>query len=98
VYGLRKEYLVGIALGAMLGAAASALSGVFGYAMTLNEGLVWGAAIGGIISAIPQFTRSGAVLTRGSNSGLNLLVGLAGSLVFIAIVIVLTILITRLLL
>ncbi len=98
MYGLRKEYLVGIALGALLGAAASGLSGVFGYAMTLNEGLLWGAAIGGILSAIPQFARSGAVLTRGSHSGVNLLVGLAGSLVYIAIVIVLTILLTRLLL
>lgn len=95
MYGLRREYLIGIVLGAALGAAASGLSGIFGYGLTLNDALVWGAVMGGILSAIPQFSRSGAVLTRSSRSGLNLLVGFAGGLVYIVVIAVLALLLVR---
>lgn len=98
VYGLRKEQLVGITIGALVGAAVSGLACVLGCSLTLNEGLVWGAVVGGILSAIPQFTRSGAVLTRSTHRGWNLLVGAVGGLIYIFVIVVLTIFLARLLL
>jgi hypothetical protein len=98
MYGLRREQLIGMVLGAVLGGFVSGTGRVPGRALTLGEGLLWGAAIGGILSAIPQFGRSGAVLTRRTHAGVNLLVGLAGGLVYIVVIVLLAILLTKLLL
>lgn len=98
VYGLRKEQLVGITIGAVAGAAVSGLGGVLGCSLTLNEGLFWGAVVGGILFAVPQLTRSGAVLTRSTHRGWNLLVGAVGGLIYSVVIAVLTILLARLLL
>ena len=96
MFGLRRGQLFGIALGAALGAIVSVLARVQGSELALNDGIFWGAVIGGILSAIPQFARSGAVLTRSTHSGLNLAVGLLGSLIFVVVVGALAILLARL--
>ena len=98
MYGLRREQLIGMVLGAVLGGFVSCTGRVAGRTLTLGEGLLWGAAIGGILAAIPQFGRSGAVLTRRSHSAVNLLVGLVGSLAYIVAIVLLAILLTKLLL
>ena len=97
MFGLRREQLVGIALGAVLGGIVSLLAHTLGGELALNDGILWGAVSGGLLSASPQFARSGAVLTRSTNSGLNLAVGLLGTVLFVVVVGALAILLAKLL-
>jgi len=97
MFRLRWQHIVGLVAGALLGAAASGLGGVFGYSLTLGDGLFWGGVIGGILAGVPEFAQAGAVLTRSERPLWNLLVGLVGSLVFLGVVIGLTSLIYALL-
>jgi hypothetical protein len=82
---LHKQHLYGLATGAVLGGVAWVLGPALGYTLALNDGIFWGAVIGGILSGLPDFTRSGAILTRGNSHVVNLVVGLTGSLLFVAI-------------
>jgi hypothetical protein len=80
--GIRKSHVIGILIGGLLGAVASGLLGRFGISMTLNEAVLWGAAIGGILAGIPQFAQSGAVITQNPRSVWNPVIGLAAGLLF----------------
>jgi hypothetical protein len=83
MYGLHRNHVIAVLAGALLGAVISFLAGALGFALALNDGIFWGAVIGGIVAGIPQFAQSGAVLTQGTNSLWNLLVGLVGGVVFL---------------
>ena len=78
--GIRKSHVVGILLGGLLGAAFSGVIGLFGLSIALNEAILWGAAIGGILAGLPQFAQSGAVITQKPDSAWNPIVGLVGGL------------------
>ena len=81
---LRWTHVVGAVAGALLGTAIAALSGALGHAVKLNDGLFWGAVIGGVLSGIPQFAQSGAVLTRSQHKSWNTAVGLAAGMAFLS--------------
>ncbi len=85
MFGLRSQHLIGMLAGALLGIVAVGLGNTFGYALVLSDGLFWGAVIGGVLAGVPQFASSGAILTRSENQILNLLVGLVGGLLFLAV-------------
>jgi hypothetical protein len=78
--GIRRSHVIGILVGGLLGAVVSGLIGLFGLSMALNEAVLWGAAIGGLLAGIPQFAQSGAVITQNPDSAWNPLIGLAGGL------------------
>jgi hypothetical protein len=80
--GIRKSHVIGIVVGGLLGAVISGLFGRFGISMALNEAVLWGAAIGGILAGIPQFAQSGAVITQNPSSVWNPVIGLAAGLLF----------------
>jgi hypothetical protein len=79
----RRQHLFGLFIGALLGLMAAGLGTVLGYGLALDDGLFWGAAIGATLASVPDFARSGAVLTRGDNQAVNLIVGLVGSVLFL---------------
>ena len=78
--GIRRSHVIGILFGGLLGAVASGLVGVFGLSIALNEAILWGAAVGGILAGIPQFAQSGAVITQNPDSPWNPVIGFAGGL------------------
>jgi hypothetical protein len=84
--GIRQSHVVGLVVGALVGAAIAALSSVFDYDISVGDGLFWGAVSGSVLAGVPQFTQSGAVLTRRDNSTLNLVVGLIASMLFLVFV------------
>jgi hypothetical protein len=93
---VRQHYLIGLVGGAGLGAVAAALSGVLGHSLSLGDGFFWGAVVGGILAGAPQFAESGAVLTRRDNRALNTVVGVAGSLVVLGVIVGVALALTRL--
>jgi hypothetical protein len=97
MFRFRWQHVMGLVVGALLGAVAAGLGHSFDYALSLNDGLLWGAVIGGILAGVPQFAQSGAVLTGSESRAWNLAVGIAGSLVFLGVVVVLVFLALRLL-
>lgn len=86
MFRLRWQHVVGLVVGALLGAVAAGLAQSFDYALSLNDGLFWGAVIGGILAGVPQFAQSGAVLTRSESRAWNLAAGFAGGVVFLGVV------------
>jgi len=78
--GVRKSHLVGILVGGVVGAAVSGVIGLLGLSLALNEAILWGAALGGLLAGAPQFAQSGAIITQNPDSVWNPLVGLAGGL------------------
>ncbi len=96
MWGIRWSHLVGLLVGAGAGALVAALGGTLGYALSLNDGLFWGAVTGGILAGVPQFIASGAVLTRRENRALNLVVGVVGGLVVLALTMVVAVVLARL--
>ena len=83
--GIRRSHVIGILLGGLLGAVVSGLVGVFGLSIALNEAILWGAAVGGILAGIPQFAQSGAVITQNPDSRWNPVIGFAGGLLIFGI-------------
>ncbi len=94
--GLRQHHLVGIFAGALLGLVASSLGSMLGYDFAPDDGLLWGAVIGGLVAGMPQFAQAGAVLTGGENRTWNALVGIVGGLVLIGVIGVLATLLVKL--
>ena len=79
-----------------MGLVASSLGNVFGLALAPNDGLFWGAVVGGLLAGMPQFAQAGAVLTRSENHTWNALVGIVGGLVFIGVMAALAIFLLKL--
>jgi hypothetical protein len=88
---------MGLVVGALVGAGVAGLGQLLDYALSLNDGLFWGAVIGGILAGVPQFAQSGAVLTGSESRAWNLATGLAGGLAFLVVVAALIFLALRLL-
>ncbi len=97
MFGIRQGHLIGLLAGAALGAVLAGLGSALGYSLALSDGLFWGAIIGGVLAGMPQFARSGAVLTRREGRVLNTLVGLVGGLLLLGVVAGLVFLLLRLL-
>jgi hypothetical protein len=74
-----------------LGAAVSEVVDLFGLSIALSDAILWGAALGGVVAGIPQFGKSGAIVTQNPDSVWNPLIGLVGGLlifgVFFALVV-----------
>jgi hypothetical protein len=83
MYGVRKSHLIGILAGALLGVLLSGVASRLGLGLAAEDGLLWGAAIGGVLAGLPQFAESGAILTRNPDSVWNPIVGLLCGLVII---------------
>jgi hypothetical protein len=83
--------------GALFGVVVAVLSGQLGYAVKLNDGLIWGAVIGGVLSGMPQFAQSGAVLTRSQHRSWNTAVGLGAGMAIMGALSLLVIFVLRLL-
>jgi hypothetical protein len=96
MFGLRQHHLMGMFAGALLGLVASGLGGVFGLALAPNDGLFWGAVVGGLITGMPQFAQAGAVLTGSENRTWNALVGIVGGLALIGVIAALATLLIKL--
>jgi hypothetical protein len=92
----RRSHWIGLLVGAGVGALAAGLSRAFGYALALEDGLIWGAAVGTIVMSLPDFAQSGAILTRRENRTVNAIVGLFGSLAFLLIFVALALLVLKL--
>ena len=97
MFGLRWTHMIGVVAGALFGMMVAVLSGVLGHAVKLNDGLFWGAVIGGVLSGMPQFAQSGAVLTRSQHKSWNMAVGLAAGMAFLGTLSLLVIFVLRLL-
>jgi hypothetical protein len=82
---LRRQHLFGLFIGAVVGVVAASLGSVLGFGLAVDDGLYWGAAIGVTLASVPDFVRSGSVLTRGDNQTVNLVVGLFGSVLFLGV-------------
>ena len=96
MFGLRPQHIIGLLAGATLGAVVAALSSALGYELALSDGLFWGAIAGGVLAGVPQFARSGAVLTHSESRVLNTLVGLVGGAVLLGFAVALTVFLVRL--
>jgi hypothetical protein len=92
MFGLQRHILLGLLVGALLGAVVAGFGEALGYTLALGDGIFWGAGIGGVLASVPQFEQSGAVLTRRENRVLNTLVGIAGSVVLVGILVLLAVL------
>lgn len=82
---MRKQHVLGLVAGALVGGLVALLSSALGYSLALNDGIFWGAVTGGVLSGVPEFAKSGAVLTHRNRPALNLVVGLAGSVLFLTV-------------
>jgi Na+-transporting NADH:ubiquinone oxidoreductase subunit NqrB len=83
-------------LGALLGLAVAGLGSVFDYSLASNDGLFWGAVVGGVLAGMPQFALAGAVLTRSENRAWNTLVGVVASMLLLGVILLLVVLLARL--
>ena len=76
-------------LGIVLGAVAAGLLSNAGVAVTVDEGILWGAVAGLVVTYSGYFLKSGKMVTKRDNPVLNYIVGvfvfLAISAVIIAI-------------
>jgi hypothetical protein len=61
------------------------LGSALGFSISLDDGLLWGAVVGGVVAGIPDFMRSGAVLTQSEHRLFNLAVGLIGGVLFLGV-------------
>jgi hypothetical protein len=68
--------MVGIFGGAAIGWSLTIVFPGFEERFGMLTILLWGGAIGGILTSLGQFIRAGAALTRRDNQALNLIVGL----------------------
>jgi hypothetical protein len=92
MFGVQRDSLLGLLVGALLGAVVAVFGEALGYTLAFGDGIFWGAAIGGVLASVPQFEQSGAVLTRREGRVLNTLVGIAGSVVLMGFLVLLTLL------
>jgi hypothetical protein len=82
---LRRNQVFGMVLGIIGGLMTANFWPVVQVNLGWSGAIVWGAAIGGIIGSLAQFERAGKILTRSENRMLNLSVGLAVPLLFLAV-------------
>lgn len=69
-------------LGILLGAIAADIAGRLGAAVTVQDGILWGAVAGLVVTYTPYFLRSGKMVTKRDNKALNFVAGVG---VFLAI-------------
>lgn len=91
MFGARKSHLIGILVGGLLGAVVSGAIGLLGLSLALNEAILWGAALGGVVAGIPQFAQSGAIITQNPDSIWNPIIGLVGGLLVIGAIFALSV-------
>jgi len=68
--------------GIILGAIAADIASRLGAAVTVQDGILWGAVAGLIVTYTPYFLRSGNMVTKRDNKVLNFIAGVG---VFLAI-------------
>lgn len=83
MFQVRLRHVIGTLVGALAGIIAASLAKPLGYNLAHDDGLFWGGVVGGVLSGVPDFARSGAVLTGRQNRTLNSLVGLVGGLILL---------------
>jgi hypothetical protein len=89
----RRRQLVGIFAGVGVGLMLLGLIPGLEQSVGFFETLLWCGAIGGMLGSLASFERAGAVLTRGDNRALNLLVAFG----FVAVILLLVYLLVSLL-
>jgi len=76
--------LLGIFLGISLAMMASSVFPAIRENFTLGAVILWGGALGGLLTSYERFERAGAALTRSENRPLNYAVGISIPLAVIA--------------
>ena len=82
VWGLRWAFL-----GIVLGAAVAEVARAFGATVAIQDGILWGAIVGLVISYTPYFLRSGKMVTKRDNKALNFVAGVGVFLGISAVII-----------
>jgi hypothetical protein len=70
-----KREIVGMFLGISVALILGALLPEINENYSLGIVVLWGGALGGFVASYERFEQAGAILTRGENRGLNLLIG-----------------------
>jgi len=70
LWGLRWAFL-----GVVLGGVAADIASRLGAAVTVQDGILWGAVAGLVITYTPYFLRSGNMVTKRDNNALNFVAG-----------------------
>jgi hypothetical protein len=83
LWGLRWAFL-----GIVLGALAAEVARGFGAAVTLEDGILWGAVAGLVVTYTPYFLRSGKMVTKRDNKALNFAAGVGVFLGISAVIII----------
>ena len=74
-------------LGIVLGAVVAGLLSNAGVAVTVDEGILWGAVAGLVVTYSGYFLKSGKMVTKRDNPVLNYIVGVGVFLVISAVII-----------
>ena len=61
--------------GVILGAIAADIANRLGAAVTVQDGILWGAVVGLVVTYTPYFLRSGKMVTKRDNKALNFIAG-----------------------
>ena len=83
LWGLRWAFL-----GIVLGAVAADIASRLGAAVTVQDGILWGAVAGLVVTYAPYFLRSGKMVTKRDNKALNFVAGVGVFLGISAVIVI----------
>ena len=75
-------------LGVVLGAVVADIASRLGASVTVQDGILWGAVVGLVITYTPYFLRSGKMVTKRDNKALNFVAGVGVFLAISAVIVV----------